>query len=166
MKESLPSRRSSCPIACALDCVGDKWTLIVLRDIIMLRKHHFQELLQGSEGIASNILASRLKLLEAAGMITRRRDPAQARRVIYEPTAKALDLLPVIVELARWGMKHDPGAAAPAHFLRRLAKDREGFIASIRAAHDHGGQSRQARRLPNSRHPAPPHGREDRNSKQ
>ena len=109
---------------------------MVLRDIIMARRRYFQELLAGNEGIASNILASRLKLLEAAGMISRRRDPAQAKRVIYEPTDKALDLLPVMVELIRWGMKYDPSAAAPAHFLRRLAEDREGFIADIRAVHD------------------------------
>ena len=86
---------------------------MVLRDIIMVRKRYFQELLAGNEGIASNILASSLKLLEAAGMITRRRDPAQARRVIYEPTGKALDLLPVMIELMRWSMKYDPKSAAP-----------------------------------------------------
>jgi len=136
MTKILPSRRSDCPIARALDFVGDRWTLVVLRDIIMARRRYFQELLAGNEGIASNILASRLKLLEAAGMISRRRDPAQAKRVIYEPTGKALDLLPVMVELIRWGMKYDPNAAAPAHFLRQLAEDREGFIADIRAVHD------------------------------
>jgi DNA-binding HxlR family transcriptional regulator len=137
MKQSLPSRRSNCPIACALDYVGDKWTLVVLRDIIMVRRRHFQELLASNEGIASNILASRLKQLEVAGMITRRRDPAEPRRVIYEPTEKALDLLPAMIELIRWSMKYDPNTAAPAHLLRRLAEDRDGFIADIRAAHNH-----------------------------
>jgi DNA-binding HxlR family transcriptional regulator len=137
MKKKLRSRRSNCPIACALDFVGDKWTLVVLRDLIMVRKRYFQELLAGKEGIASNILASRLRLLEAAGMITRRRDLAQAKRVIYEPTEKALDLLPVMIELMRWSTKYDPKSAAPAHFVRRLAEDRDGFIADIRAAHDH-----------------------------
>jgi DNA-binding HxlR family transcriptional regulator len=140
MKKLLPSRRSNCPIARALDFVGDRWTLLVLRDIIMVRKRYFQELLAGNEGIASNILASRLKLLAAAGMITRRRDPAQARRVIYEPTEMALDLLPVMTELIRWSMKYDPNAAAPAHFVRRLAEDRDGFIADIRALHDNASR--------------------------
>jgi DNA-binding HxlR family transcriptional regulator len=140
MKKVLPSRRSNCPIACALDCVGDRWTLVVLRDIIIVRRRHFQELLAGNEGIASNILASRLKQLEGAGMITRRRDPAEPKRVIYEATKKALDLLPVMIELIRWSMKYDPAAAAPAHFLRRLAKDRDGFIADIRAAHSPPGR--------------------------
>jgi DNA-binding HxlR family transcriptional regulator len=108
---------------------------VVLRDIIMVRRHYFQELLASNEGIASNILASRLKQLEAAGMITRRRDPAEPKRVIYEVTERALDLLPVIIELMRWSMKYDPTTVAPAHLVRRLAEDRDGFIADIRTAH-------------------------------
>lgn len=107
----------------------------MLRDLIMARKRYYQELLAGNEGIATNILANRLKLLEAAGLVTRRADPRQARRVLYAPTGKALDLLPVLLELARWGMKYDPRSAAPAEFVSRLAEDREGLIAGLRAAH-------------------------------
>ena len=135
MTKKLPARRSNCPIACALDVIGDKWTLVVLRDVIIVRKRYFQEFLEGNEGIATNILASRLKLLEAAGLVTRRADPGQARRVIYAPTAKALDLLPVLIELMRWSLKHNSGTAAPAQFVRRLAEDRDGFISELRAAH-------------------------------
>jgi DNA-binding HxlR family transcriptional regulator len=138
MKKKLTPRRSDCPIACALDLIGDRWTLVVLRDLTMARKRYFQELLEGNEGIATNILASRLKLLEAAGLVTRRVDPAQGRRVIYSPTGKALDLLPVLIELARWSLKHNAGTTAPAQFVRRLGEDREAFIADLRAAH---GQS-------------------------
>jgi DNA-binding HxlR family transcriptional regulator len=135
MKRKLPARRSDCAIACALDLIGDKWTLIVLRDLIMARKRYFQELLEGNEGIATNILASRLKLLEAAGLVTRRADPAQARRVIYAPTEKALDLLPVLIELIRWSMKYNSRSAAPGQLARRLAEDHNGLIAELRAAH-------------------------------
>jgi DNA-binding HxlR family transcriptional regulator len=135
MTRKLPARRSNCPIAYALDFIGDKWTLIVLRDLIMARKRYFQELLAGNEGIATNILASRLKRLAAAGLVTRRADPAQARRRIYEPTEKALDLLPVLIELMRWSAKYDPKSAAPADFMRRLAGNRDEFIADLRAAH-------------------------------
>ncbi len=134
MKKRLPPRRSSCPIACALDLIGDKWSLVVLRDMIFLRRRHFQELLSSNEGIASNILASRLKRLEASGMITRQRDPSEPKRVIYQVTERALDLLPVMLELMRWSMKYDPKSSAPAPFVRRMAEDREGFIAEIRAA--------------------------------
>src|SRR5262245_34784593 len=132
MAKKLPVRRSNCPIACALDFIGDKWTLVVLRDLIMVRKRYFQELLEGNEGIATNILTSRLKRLEAAGLVTRRKDPAQARRWIYEPTEKALDLIPVLIELMRWNTKYDSKSAAPEHFVRRLAEDRDGFIAELR----------------------------------
>jgi len=107
----------------------------VLRDLIMLRKRYFQEFLEGNEGIATNILASRLKLLEAAGLVTRRTDPAEARRVLYAPTGKALDLLPVLIELIRWSLKYDSGSAAPDQCVRRLAEDPEGLIADLRAAH-------------------------------
>ena len=134
MKKRLPSKRSSCPIACALDLIGDKWSLVVLRDMFFLRRRYFQELLSGNEGIASNILASRLKRLESAGMITRRRDPTEPKRVIYEATEMGLDLLPVMIELMRWSMKHDPKTGAPAQFVRRIAEDRDGLIADIRAA--------------------------------
>src|SRR5258706_12663120 len=119
-KKKLPPRRSDCPISYALDFVGDKWTLVVLRDLIMVRKRYFQEFLASSEKIASNILASRLKLLERAGLVTRQTDPAHGRRVIYAPTAKALDLLPIMLELMRWGAKYDAKSGAPPQFLRRL----------------------------------------------
>src|SRR5215472_13052284 len=101
----------------------------------MARKRYFQELLAADEGIATNILTSRLKRLEAGGLVTRRSDPGQPRRRIYEPTEKALDLLPVLVELMRWSTKYDSKSAAPGRFVRRLAEDREGFIADLRAAH-------------------------------
>jgi DNA-binding HxlR family transcriptional regulator len=143
----LPPRRSDCPIAYALDFVGDKWTLIVLRDLIMGRKRHFRELLAGNEGIATNILAGRLKLLEAAGLVTRRVDPAEGRRVIYAPTEKALDLLPVLIELMRWSTKYDVRSAAPRQFVRRLARDREGLIADLRAAHAGAAGSSDRKRL-------------------
>ena len=137
MIEKCPERRSDCPISYALDFVGDKWTLIVVRDLVLAHKRYFQDFLASGEGIASNILASRLKLLEASGLVTREDDPAHRRRVIYRPTEKALDLLPAIVELVRWGAKYDPkgGKGAPPQVLRRIARDRDGFVSDVRAAH-------------------------------
>ena len=135
MKRKSSSRRSNCPVACALDLLGDRWTLVVLRDLIIVRKRYFQELLEGNEGIATNILTSRLKLLEAAGLVTRRPDPGPGRRVLYAPTVKAVDLLPVLIELIHWSLKYSAGASAPDVFLQRLAADRAGFIADLRAAH-------------------------------
>src|SRR5438105_2583586 len=129
MTKTLPERRSDCPISYALDFVGDKWTLIVLRDLMLGRKRYFQELLASNEKIASNILASRLKLLERCGLVTRATDPDHGRRVIYTPTEKALDLLPAILELVRWGAKYDSRSAPPPQLMRRLSKDRDGFVA-------------------------------------
>jgi len=133
MRQTTPPRRSDCPISYALDFVGDKWTLIVLRDLIIMRKQHFRDFLGADEKIASNILASRLKLLEAAGMLSRRRDPAHARQVIYEPTEKGLDLLPSMLELVRWSAKYDSRTAAPPALVRRIAEDRDAYIAEIRS---------------------------------
>jgi DNA-binding HxlR family transcriptional regulator len=130
-----PARRSDCPISYALDFVGDKWTLVVLRDLILARKRYFQDFLGSPERIASNILASRLKLLENAGLVTRTDDPEHARRVIYAPTEKALDLTPVILELMLWGTKHHPTANAPEAIVRRAAADRAGLLAELRASH-------------------------------
>lgn len=136
MKKELPTCRSDCPISYALDVVGDRWSLIVLRDLIFVRKRYFQEFLGSPEKIASNILASRLKLLEKAGLVTRAADAANARRVVYAPTAKALDLLPVLLELLLWGTKHHARANAPESFVRRAAGDRAGLIADLRAPHE------------------------------
>jgi DNA-binding HxlR family transcriptional regulator len=127
--------RSHCPISYVLDFVGDRWTLLVLRDLILAHKRHFQQFLESPEGIASNILASRLRQLEAAGLVTRTRDPAHARRVVYAPTDKALDLLPTMLEMVRWGARHDPQTDAPAHVLEGVARDLHGFAAQVRSQH-------------------------------
>ena len=120
----------------ALDVVGDKWTLLVMRDLIMGGKRYFQDFLESDEKIASNILSSRLKLLECAGIITRATDPAHGRRVIYTPTAKALDLLPAMLELMRWSAVHDPKTGVPPAFVRRIANHRDATVAEIRARHE------------------------------
>lgn len=127
--------RSHCPITYSLDIIGDRWTLLVLRDLIIVRKRHFREFLASDESIASNILTSRLKLLESCGILTRRPDPDNARQVIYEPTKKGLDLLPAMLELARWGGTYDPETAAPKDLIKRIEKDRDGVVREIRSAH-------------------------------
>jgi DNA-binding HxlR family transcriptional regulator len=127
--------RSHCPISFSLELLGDRWTLVVLRDLIIVRKRLFREMLDAEEGIASNILTDRLRRLEAWGIVTRRPDPDNARQVIYEPTPKGLDLIPVLVELARWGAAYDPQTAAPRGFAQRAARERDAVVAEIRAPH-------------------------------
>jgi DNA-binding HxlR family transcriptional regulator len=128
------ARQSGCPIAFALDVVGDRWTLLVLRDLVFERKRHFRDFLSAPERIASNILADRLRTLEGEGIVTRRADPENARQAIYELTEKGIELIPVLLELIRWGAKHDPKTAAPRPFTRRLEQDRQRVLDEVTAA--------------------------------
>jgi DNA-binding HxlR family transcriptional regulator len=102
-------QRSGCPINLALEVLGDRWSLIVIRDIMFGNRRRFRELLTNSqEGIASNILAARLKRLVEAGLLTRRDDPAHRQKGIYSLTEKAIQLVPVLVQLGAWGRRHLP----------------------------------------------------------
>ena len=110
--------RSLCPIAGALDVLGDAWTLLVMRDLLFYDKHRFAEFLDSPEGISTNILAERLKRLEQRGLVERRRYQQRPPRDEYYLTARGHDLLPVLRELIRWGKQHVPGVAQqpPASF--------------------------------------------------
>ena len=103
--------RSLCPIAGALDILGDAWTLLVLRDLLFYDKHRFAEFLDSPEKISTNILAERLKRLENGGLIERRRYQDRPPRDEYYLTARGHDLLPVLRELTKWGKQHVPGVA-------------------------------------------------------
>jgi len=103
--------RSPCPIAGALDLVGDRWTLLVMRDLLLYDKRRFAEFLDSPEGIASNILAERLARLEGCGLIARHRYADHPPREEYHPTPRGWDLAPVLRELILWGQRHVPGTA-------------------------------------------------------
>lgn len=135
MRKTKPLRRSDCPISYFLDFLGDKWTLLVVRDLMFKGKRRYGEFLASSEGVATNILADRLAKLEAAGIITKSDDPEGRTKNLYALTEKGLDLTPVMLELVAWGAKHDPDTAAPKAFIRRLKQDREGLIKEIRQHH-------------------------------
>ena len=112
--------RSRCPIAAALDVLGDTWTLLVLRDLLFYDKHRFADFLASPEGISTNILAERLKRLERRGLVERRRYQARPPRDEYYVTPRGYDLLPVLREIIRWGKAHVPGVAQnpPAGAIR------------------------------------------------
>lgn len=128
------SRRSSCPISYSLDIFGDKWTLLIIRDIVFLHKRHFRDFLTSSEKIASNILASRLKTLEESKILSKRPDPANGRKLIYELTKKGEDLIPAVLELMHWGAKYGTELGIAKHYIRRIEKDRHGLIAEIKSS--------------------------------
>jgi DNA-binding HxlR family transcriptional regulator len=100
--------RSNCPINLAVEVIGDKWTLLIIRDLMFEDKRHFREFLGGEENIASNILTDRLATLETEGIITKKNDPTHKQKFLYSLTAKGIDLLPVIIELGAWSMKYQP----------------------------------------------------------
>ena len=99
--------RSGCPINLTLEQLGDRWSLIVVRDVMFGNRRSFGELLAGSEeGIASNILADRLKRLTAAGLLSRRPDPSHRQKGIYSLTEASIQLVPLLAHLGAWGRRH------------------------------------------------------------
>ena len=105
----------------------------MLRDLLFMGKRRYREFLASEEGISTNILADRLRRLEAEGLMTKSRDRKSRRQYVYTPTRKGLGLLPVILEIVRWSARYDPKTAAPASFVRRLWHDRENLMREILA---------------------------------
>lgn len=102
-------RRSGCPINLTMEVLGDRWSLVVIRDIMFGNRRHFRALLNRSEeGIASNILAARLKRLVALGLVTRLDDPTHSQKAIYSLTEPAIRLVPMIAAIGAWGRRHLP----------------------------------------------------------
>jgi DNA-binding HxlR family transcriptional regulator len=132
MSDGRTRRLSGCPIDYALDLFGDRWTLLVIRDLLFVGKRHFKELMESPERIASNILTARLKKLEVRGLIERRPDPDNRKQVIYTLTDKGRDLIPVLVEIVRWGGRHDPDTLVPKNVVARFARDNESLLAELR----------------------------------
>jgi DNA-binding HxlR family transcriptional regulator len=105
------AHRSGCPINLTLEMLGDRWSLIVIRDLMFGNRRHYRELLTRSEeGIASNILAGRLKRLTEAGLISRREDPTHKQKAIYSLTEPAIQLVPLLAQMGAWGRRHTPAS--------------------------------------------------------
>ena len=107
MKEK-KAYKSHCPQYLGLDVFGDKWTLLIIRDMMIDGKRHFREFLQSEEKIASNILANRLNMLEEEGILTRSEDGSHKQKIIYSLTQKGIDLFPIIMSIAKWSVKYQP----------------------------------------------------------
>jgi DNA-binding HxlR family transcriptional regulator len=125
-----PSRRSDCPISTALEIFGDRWSLLVVRDLMFSGLASFKEFEAAGEGIATNVLAERLERLEAAGIVTRRADPADGRKIRYRLTRKGMELAPMLVEMIVWTARHET-TGAPAPLLRQMRENRERFIEDL-----------------------------------
>lgn len=123
-------QRSSCPISFSLDLLGDRWTLLVVRDLALKGRHTFSELQDGGEGIATNILTDRLSRLEAQGLVHKQRMADDRRRFLYTLSDAGRALLPVLLELIVWGAEHGT-TDAPASFVRAVKRDRDGMVATL-----------------------------------
>ena len=132
MPTKQPQRRSNCPISYALELFGDKWTLLIIRDMLFKQKRRYGQFADSEEKVSTNILADRLARLEAEGLVTRQADPENGRQVVYALTPKALDLAPMMIEMILWSAKYDPHTAADRAFVRKARSAREQLITAIK----------------------------------
>ena len=132
-------KRSDCPINFALEVFGDPWSLLIIRDIVYIGKKTYGEFLGSEEGMATNILASRLAHLEQQGILVKQLSEQDRRKEEYALTEKGLDLIPVLVDMANWSAEHDPQTAAPATWIALMKADREKMIQRIHETVQSGG---------------------------
>ncbi len=123
-------RRSECPLNASVEMLGDRWSLLLIRDMMLRGFRTYKDFMECYEGIATNILADRLRKLVAYGIITSEPDPSDGRKVIYSLTAKGIDLAPVLTEMVLWAAAHeDTGNQA---LVRLMRADKEKFLAGVR----------------------------------
>lgn len=123
--------RSGCPVSVSLEIFGDRWSLLIIRDLMVRGYRTFKEFQNSGEGIATNILADRLERLQRAGIVGAEVDQEDARRVNYRLTEKGIDLAPVMLELLIWGARHEK-TGAPCEVIEHLARNREQVLAETR----------------------------------
>ena len=127
-KEGAQYRRSGCPVSVSLEQFGDRWSLLIIRDLMVRGYHTFREFQHAGEGIATNVLADRLRKLEAANILTAERAEEDGRSINYRLTSKGIALAPVMLELLLWAARHEQ-TAAPCSFVEQMEKDREAILA-------------------------------------
>lgn len=133
------TRRSECPINLAVEMLGDRWSLLVLRDVMFAGKRHYRELLATDERISTKILADRLRSLTDAGLLTRRNDPTHKQKVIYSLTERSIALVPVLAHLGVWSHRHLGASDELSRYAEVLVRGGpdlwESFIDDLRATH-------------------------------
>ena len=129
--KSTSERRSGCPVSISLETFGDRWSLLIVRDLMVRGFSTFKQFHASGEGIATNILSHRLRKLEAAGIVTTEIDERDARSARYRLTEKGIDLAPVLLELLIWGARHER-TAAPCALIEKMAGHRDEILADVR----------------------------------
>jgi DNA-binding HxlR family transcriptional regulator len=130
VKKSAHQRRSVCPLNASVEMLGDRWSLLIIRDMMLLGYRSFKQFLNSHERIATNILADRLKRLENYGIVHSAPDPADGRKQIYSLTQKGLDLAPVLTEMVLWAAAHEE--TGNQALVRLIRKDKQHFLAGVR----------------------------------
>lgn len=128
MKKKKIIHRTDCPISTALDIFGDKWSLLIIRDMMFKGKNTYGDFLNSEEKIATNILADRLSLLECADIISKHKHPDSNAKVLYKLTDKGIDLVPVLVEIIEWSERHHNVHPVAREFAMQLRKDKKGVV--------------------------------------
>jgi DNA-binding HxlR family transcriptional regulator len=123
--------RSDCPVSISLEMLGDRWSLLIIRDLMVRGYHTFKEFQAAGEGIATNVLADRLRKLEVAGIITGATEKTDGRKVNYRLTEKGIDLAPVLLELLIWGARHEE-TGAPCAVIDQMEKNRQQVLVETR----------------------------------
>lgn len=126
-----PRRRSGCPVSISLETLGDRWSLLVIRDLMVRGYTTFKQLEESDERIATNILTDRLRRLQRNGLIVAEPDKNDRRRTSYRLTEKGMDLAPLLLDLLIWGAQHEQ-TMAPAELIAQMVQNREGVIAEAR----------------------------------
>jgi len=129
-KKGRNKRRSGCPLNASVEMLGDRWSLLIIRDMMLRGARTYKELLEGYEGIATNILADRLRRLVAHGIISTKPDPSDGRKLIYLLTSKGIDLAPVLTEMVLWAAAHEE--TGNQELVREMRNDKDRFLAAIR----------------------------------
>jgi DNA-binding HxlR family transcriptional regulator len=123
-------KRSDCPISCTLDVFGDKWSFLIIRDLLFAKECTYGDFLKSTEGIATNILANRLATLEENKVIVKLEHPTSKAKVLYRLTRKGIDLLPVLIEIHLWFEKYGTIPEDKREMFEIVKKDKAGFIES------------------------------------
>lgn len=148
MRTKPTKKRSDCPVNFAVETIGDKWSLVIIRDIIFWGKRTYGELLRSDERISTNILADRLSYLEKEGIIRKEPLRADKRKDLYLPTEKGLDLIPVMIEMIAWSAKNESwhalepkGTPAQFEFVGRVANssDKSAIVEEVKETVRKGG---------------------------
>jgi DNA-binding HxlR family transcriptional regulator len=129
-EKRIPNRRSGCPLNASVEILGDRWSLLIIRDMMLRGFRTYKEFLGSYEGIATNILADRLQRLIAHGIITAGRDSSDGRKRIYSLTPKGMDLAPVLTEMVLWAGAHED--TENQALVRLMQKDKQKFLTGIR----------------------------------